>query len=177
MVACRGLLCEIGGIKIMGKSSFAFLMLISMPFFISGCVDCMVQGLDARTCSRMKHNAEIISQHQKQTAEFNKSIRFGYFGEVMSPEEIESLLGNVCKRFRDDPLPTNLDTALLGNCYENHFCKLYESNRSLSVRKKEVKYSDKLGSIYFVLTDGNKVLEYFQWPIVYTKKGYMFGSD
>ena len=95
----------------------------------------------------------------------------------MSPDEVKNLLGNTCNRFRDDPLPTTLDTALLGNYYQNHFCKLYESNSSLSVRKKEVKHSDKYGSMYFVLTDGNQVLEYFRWPMVYTKKGYRFGYD
>lgn len=161
----------------MKKTAFLFFVLISTTFFISGCVDCMIKGIDSRTCSRMKYNAEIIEEHQKRTAEFNTFIKSGGFGKKMSSEEIKSLLGNTCNRFRNDPLPINVETALLGNYYRNHFCKLYESNYSLTVLKNEIKQSDKYGSMDFVLTDGNQVLEYFTWPMTYTKKGYRFGND
>ena len=166
-----------GIINIMRKSAITFFVLISIPLSISGCVDCIIQGLDARMCSRMHHNAKIIERHQKQIKEFNLSIRSGRFAKTMSPDEMKNLLGNTCKRFRDEPLPTNLETTLLGNYYQNRFCKLYENNSTLSVLKKEIRHSDKYGTMYFVLTDGNQVLEYFSWPMTYTKKGYRFGYD
>ena len=155
-----------------------YIVFLSMASTVSGCFDCMVRGIDARTCGRIKLNTDVIERHQEETVEFNSIIKSGKISNIMSQEEVEDVLGHTCNRFREIPLPANPDTdpdVRLGNYYSNHFCKLYESDTNLFVFKREIKHSETAGTMYFVLTDGEKALQHIRWPITYSNSGYKFG--
>jgi hypothetical protein len=63
-----------------------------MASTVSGCFDCMVRGIDARTCGRIKLNTDVIERHQEETVEFNSIIKSGKISNIMSQEEVEDVL-------------------------------------------------------------------------------------
>ena len=154
------------------------LFLIPVLLLVSGCVDCMVQGLGAYECGRMKDNAKIIEAHDKKIAQYNVDLKSSNAGRILGAEEKTDLIRRLCTKYKDKPLPDLPLTdhrVLLGLYYENNFCKLYQSDSSLDIYQKEVKYDDIAGRMFFLLSDGEQALEYFSWSITYTDGGFRYG--
>ncbi len=162
----------------MNISSAKIVVLLLPLFLVSGCIDCMVRGIGARECGRIKHNAEVVENHDRKIAQFNGELKSNAAILILGLKEKEDFIRRLCTKYIDTPLPANPRTdprVLLGLYYENHFCKIYESDNSLLIHRKEVKFDNYTGSMYFFLSDGDQVLEFFHWPVSYTDSGYKYG--
>ena len=90
-------------------------------------------------------------------------------------------LDNICKRYKNKALQKLNNVAqnkniILGTYFDHRFCNYYLEDKYVTIKMKEtVQKDDCYGILSFYIIQNNKVVEYRNEEISYTKKGFRYG--
>ena len=163
----------------MKKIIYSGIILI-ITFGLSGCIDCMIKGIGAYECGRIKDRAEGIEYRKNKLNELNINFNIANLGHKMSISEKLDIEKRFCTKYKDKKLPISDHLAEdfsinLGSYNTHKFCSLYYKKTKLQMYEKEIKQNERYGYISYYLADNKRVYAFLDVNISYTKKGYKYG--
>ena len=143
---------------------------------LSGCLGCMLRGVDSQTCSRIKLNAGVHERREEVKNIFEKSIQLGHTTPITKQQATEEV-GLWCERHNKYALAKNPYTdpnVRLGSYFGKRFCNLLQSDKPYVAHKIVMIQFEVDYRLYIILTDGKRPLEWMSYTNAPTENSYKY---
>lgn len=157
------------------KIIYSFIVILT-SLSLSGCLGCMLRGIDAQTCGRIKLNAGVLERREDAKIIFEKSIRLGHTTPITKQQAMEEV-GRWCERHNKYPLAKNPYTdpnVRLGSYFGKRFCNLLQGDKAYVAHKIVMVNFEVDYRLYIILTDGKLPLEWMSYQNAPTQNSYKY---